>query len=205
MDYSIGKCTVGKNIQIVEDVVILPLYDRFEDVHNYLFDAEFIELFESRTWKFSGKQLYATFGSKTVGFHRKIMAISSQTECVMHSNGDLLDNRKSNLKIFPRSDVGGKAVPEWFKGGVVAGVSYSRTEYSWRAYFRGTYRRYSVRKYGEFEAARLACKWRVEQMQQAGFFMDEPCMEEVLVAYGEVDAEGNRDLVPFYGEPSLVV
>ncbi|MEO0795156.1 MAG: hypothetical protein AAFX93_08350 [Verrucomicrobiota bacterium] len=83
------------------------LVDRFKDAHHYLFDTEDLKTFERHRWEWIGYAIQSK-GRGSSSFHRRIMGVKSQLQYVEHINGDLLDNRKANLKVLKRS--GGRPV-----------------------------------------------------------------------------------------------
>lgn len=68
-----------------------------------LIDDEDFELVSSHTWSFSRKTRYPRCrikGGKTVYMHRLIMGLKNgDKKCVDHINGNILDNRRSNLRF----------------------------------------------------------------------------------------------------------
>lgn len=111
---------------------------------------------------------------KRVGLHQFILENNDSTKVIDHINQDPLDNRKQNLRITSRSvnSTNAKARAENKSG--IRGV-YRREERpgiakaSWVCEWSDSTRHsksFSIAKYGEEEAFRLACSFREEKMKE---------------------------------------
>ena len=97
-----------------------------------IIDDEDFELVSSHTWSFSRKTKYPRCrikNGKTVYMHRLIMGLKhGDKRCVDHINGNVLDNRRSNLRFCTKQQNAcnkrNKALPKSGFRGVRKSSSY---------------------------------------------------------------------------------
>lgn len=186
-----------------DEVCVLQLFENGLELHNLLFDSDLKEFVESHKWQWNGRQLSTIIppSKKHTALHRYAMNVKTTSKFVVPRNGDLFDVRRKNLAIVSQKSTIKPRESTWFTTdgevcGIFRRVTEGRTIYV--AGFRSAKTSFGVKKYGERGAALLACKWRVEQMEKHGFFMEtEPIEFPVAFEGGE--------LVPYEGRPSVAV
>ena len=112
------------------------LYDEFQEDtgKRALIDIEDVDKVKDYKWRYSGRYILTTVNSKSLRLHRLIMNCDDEDKVVDHINLNVLDNRKSNLRICTKheNDMNHK-VNSANKSGIT-GVCFSNRKNKWRAY-----------------------------------------------------------------------
>lgn len=114
-------------------------------------------------------------GMNKIGLHQFILTNHDEKSVIDHVNRDPLDNRKSNLRIASRSinatnakeRIGSKSgIRGVYKRKARPGIAKESWVCEWSDDAGRHSKSYSVEKYGEEEAFRLACSFRKEKMKE---------------------------------------
>lgn len=123
-----------------------------------LIDIEDVEKVKNYKWRCCGRYITATVNSKPLRLHRLIMNCNDDKKVVDHINLNILDNRKSNLRICTQheNDMNHK-VNKVNKSGIT-GVRFREDKSVWVAYIYFNKRNISLGSYKNKEDAIKARK-----------------------------------------------
>ena len=122
-------------IIIYNDYAEIIIYDKnCNEKCRALIDIEDVDKVKDYKWRYSGRYILTTVNSKPLRLHRLIMNCDDEDKVVDHINLNVLDNRKSNLRICTQheNDMNHK-VNSANKSGIT-GVCFSNKKNKWRAY-----------------------------------------------------------------------
>lgn len=147
--------------EYVEIIVYSPKYGKF----NIIIDVKDMEKVKKYKWgviEYKGRYRIATSiwnknkGTKNLKLHRYIMNVSEPNMIVDHINGDVFDNRRSNLRI---TTVKGNAMNKGIainNSSGVKGVCWNEKRGKWEAYIMVNRKKIFLGCYISLEAAKIA-------------------------------------------------
>lgn len=153
------------------DPIRVPTYERDGVIAYALVDARDARLVEGTSWncvsgRYAMAKAHVDGVQRTIYMHRVIMGLGYGDErSVDHINGDVLDNRRQNLRVVSHAENMQNTAARRTSTSRYRGVSRFRNSGRWRAQATVSGRNHYLGIFdSELEAAKVCARFRAEHM-----------------------------------------